>query len=257
MMHDLRPAGDARLSQARPILKVCGVTSLEDARYISGLLIDRIGFIFAAESPRNVDPNFVGAIVEWLGGIETVGVFVNRSAGEVNETAKKSGVDRVQLHGEEPPFVCKEIDLPVTKTLHVFPDTTRQDLQAAVDEYAPLVDSFLFDTSRVQGGNVVRGGTGQPFDWSVLNTLAIPRPFHLAGGLGAENLHLAWDRVRPDGFDVSGSVESSPGVKDFDKLDALLSAFHALTDRIASSGTSPRDGSPPPRDPPFHPPHRT
>lgn len=241
MMQDLRPASDARLSQARPVLKICGVTSLEDARYISGLLIDRIGFIFAAESPRHVDPNHVGAIVEWLGGIETVGVFVNRSAGEVNETARRSGVDRVQLHGEEPPFVCKEIELPVTKTLHVFPGTTRQELQATVDEYVSVVDSFLFDTSRIQDGQLVRGGTGEPFDWSVLNALEIPRPFHLAGGLGADNLHLAWDRVRPDGFDVSGSVESAPGVKDFDKLDRLLAAFQALNDRISSGGAASPD----------------
>lgn len=233
MRVDRPPAGQTPPSQALPILKICGVTSLEDARYISGLLVDRIGFIFAPESPRHVDPHRVGAIVEWLGGVETVGVFVNQSADEVDRTARMSGVDRVQLHGEEPPFVCSQIEHPVTKTLHVFPETTLEDLQGSVDQYEDVVDSFLFDTSRVRGGEVIRGGTGVPFDWSVLGRLAIPRPFHLAGGLGAHNLREAWTRVRPDGFDVSGSVESAPGVKDFDRLDALFEVFERLRQEIA------------------------
>src|SRR5690554_3210315 len=106
----------------RTRLKICGLTSLEDARFVSGAFADYLGFIFYTESPRYIEPAKAGAIINWLEGPKKVGVFVNQPLDDVNYIAKQTGLDIVQLHGVESPGYCHMINLPVIKVFHITPE---------------------------------------------------------------------------------------------------------------------------------------
>src|SRR5690625_2932982 len=90
----------------RTKIKVCGLTTLADARFVSEAQADFLGFIFYPESPRYIEPAKAGAIINWVEGPEKVGVFVNQPLDDVNEIAKQTGLDLVQLHGMESPGYC-------------------------------------------------------------------------------------------------------------------------------------------------------
>jgi phosphoribosylanthranilate isomerase len=210
-------------------VKICGVTRLEDARYISGLMADRIGFIFTPESKRAIEPGKAGAIIEWLGGIEPVGVFMNQEIEQVQQISRQTGLKRVQLHGNEPAFYCAQLPFQVTKTISITSQTTKETLQEQVDVYAPVVDEFLFDTAISSNDYQQLGGTGTPFNWKILTEVSIPKPWFLAGGISAKNIKEAWEILRPTGFDLSSSVESEPGIKNFDLLDDLFESIQSLS----------------------------
>lgn len=199
-------------------VKVCGLTSLEDARFVSGALADYIGFIFYEESPRFINPAQAGAIINWIEGPECVGVFVNQPMDDVNMIARKTGIDLVQLHGNESPEYCNLMEYPVIKAIHVPDGATKTDLEDIVNPYLPFADYFLFDT-KVEGK---WGGTGQTFDWSLVDKVTHRTPFFLSGGLNAGNVRSACQKVRPYGIDLSSGLESGPGVKDFDKIEVFM-----------------------------------
>jgi len=207
-----------------PKLKICGITTLEDARYCAAAGADYLGFIQYEDSPRYVAPETAREIIGWMYGPEAVGVFVNATAEVVNEVAEAAGFALVQLHGTEPPEVCARIEHPVIKALHVTPLTTAADLRALMTLYAPQVAFFLLDTSKTG----LWGGTGASFDWAVAQDLARDFPLFLAGGLGTGNIAEAVRTVQPYGIDLSSSVEATPGVKDFDKLTAFFDMYHTL-----------------------------
>ncbi len=211
-------------------LKICGITRLEDARYISGLMVDRLGFIFVKESRRSIEPGKAGAIIEWLGGIESVGVFMNQPLEEIVHIAKQTGLNWVQLHGEEPPFYCNEVPFPVIKTISISQSSTSAEIQEEVDRYSSVVEEYLFDTSISDGDSMIYGGTGIPFQWEILQEVSIHKPWHVAGGITPENLFQAWNLLKPSGFDLSSGVESEPGIKDFDLLDKLVHTIHQIED---------------------------
>lgn len=209
-------------------VKICGITRLEDARYISGLMADRLGFIFTKESKRYIEPGKAGAIIEWLGGIEPVGVFMNQPVEEVNQIATRTGLSIVQLHGQEPSFYCSQLPFHIIKTISVSPLTTPQELQDEILEYAQVADEYLFDTSISSGSSTLYGGTGTPFNWDLLNSVNIPKPWYLAGGISPDTIQHAWSRVKPTGFDLSSGVESEPGIKDYDLLDKLVDSIQQV-----------------------------
>lgn len=201
-------------------LKICGITSLEDARFCAGGGADFLGFVQHRESPRYIAPRVAKGIIDWVYGAEPVGVFVNEDADAVNRACDEAGFAWAQLHGEEPPFVCQQVERPVIKALHVGPSTTADALRYQLLDYADAVDLFLLDTKQTG----LWGGTGTPFDWDVAAALAEEFDFLLAGGIGPENLAEAVRRVGPYGIDLSSSVETAPGVKDFDALRRLFDA---------------------------------
>lgn len=207
-----------------PKLKICGLTLLEDARYCAGAGADYLGFIQYEASPRYIRPEKAKEIIDWVYGPEAVGVFVDAGADAVNRTADAAGFALVQLHGDEPPEVCAQIERPVIKALSVRPDATPEGLRAEMARYAPHVAYFLLDTYKAG----LRGGTGEVFDWEQARALTADFPCFIAGGLGAHNIADAAARLQPFGLDVSSSVESAPGIKDFDKLADLFGAFNAL-----------------------------
>lgn len=210
--------------KSRTKVKICGITTLEDARFVSGALADYLGFIFYDKSPRYIEPSKAGAIINWIEGPEKVGVFVNQPLDDVNDISKQTGIDLVQLHGDEPPGYCTMINFPVVKAFHITSDTDSGELSTEMKLYRDSVDYFLFDT-KIEG---LYGGTGQTFDWSLLENLSMGKPFFLSGGLNSKNVKKAIEKVSPDVVDLSSGLEESPGLKDFDKIDEFFDVMSSL-----------------------------
>ncbi|MGM0546836.1 MAG: phosphoribosylanthranilate isomerase [Bacteroidota bacterium] len=204
--------------EERTKVKVCGITSLEDARFVSGALAHYMGFVFYEDSPRAVTPAKAGAIINWLHGPKCVGVFVNQPLDDVNMIARQTGIDYVQLHGDENPDYCALVEKPVIKAIHVENGDTAEDLNKRIEPYLNHIEYLLFDT-KVDGK---WGGTGRAFDWSILDEVAGSVPYFLAGGLNPDNIREACKQVHPFAVDVSSGLESEPGTKDFDKVDAFM-----------------------------------
>lgn len=199
-------------------VKICGITNLEDARFASGAMVDYLGFIFVESSPRYIDPEKAGAIVNWVEGPEKVGVFMDQPLDDVNVLAKFSGIDLVQLHGNETIEYCQLIEKPIIKVIHVGESSTKEEIETQVALYSEVADFLLFDTK----ANGKFGGTGITFDWSLLNEIADDIPFFLAGGLNPENVTEAIKTVRPFAVDLNSGVEEVPGLKDFEKIEKLM-----------------------------------
>jgi len=198
------------------LVKICGITRLEDARAAVDAGARALGFVFWPESPRFVDPYRARAIVSALPPfITTVGVFVDQPAAYVSGVASLVRLAAVQLHGSETPAYASGIDRPIIKSVTVG-DT-------AIDRWDRKV-VLLFDVH----DPIKRGGTGRTIDWNLAAAIAAERPIVLAGGLNAENVAGAVQRVRPFGIDVSSGVEQAPGIKSHERLRALFKAIHAI-----------------------------
>jgi phosphoribosylanthranilate isomerase len=203
-------------------IKICGITREEDALCAAGLGADFLGFVFAPESPRHIDPARAAGIIATVrslqkgrGGTATlptfVGVFRDSDSAYVEDVAREAGLDMVQLHGEETEEDIQTLGVPVIKARRVgqtLPDTTAH----------PSASWLLFDTFDSRRA----GGTGRRFDWSLLALYDRSKPFFLSGGLSPENVAAAVSLVRPDAIDLSSGVESAPGIKDPEKLERLF-----------------------------------
>ncbi len=208
----------------RTKVKICGLTTLEDARFASGALADYLGFIFYPDSPRYVDPAKAGAIINWLEGPQKVGVFVNQPLDDVNSIARRTGIDLVQLHGNESPEYCELVEKPVIKVFHITEGKKTDELKTEMEPYIEVVDWFLFDT-KTDGQ---WGGTGKTFDWNILKDISDEKPFFLSGGLNPNNIRNAIETVQPTAVDLSSGLEESPGLKDFDKVERFFDLMRDL-----------------------------
>lgn len=189
------------------LVKVCGVTNVEDALAALDAGADMLGFNFYARSPRYVTPAAARRIIERLpDGVTCVGVFVNEPVpAEVERIAREARLGAVQLHGDETPEYCQSLrGLNTIKALRVGADYTPESA-AAYDTDAVLLDAYVAGE---------RGGTGHTFDWALatLTRERVPRLF-LAGGLNPDNVPAAVAAVRPYAVDVCSGVETSPGHK--------------------------------------------
>ena len=137
---------------------------------------------------------------------------------EVNGICDRVGFDFVQLHGSETVAYCHTIDRPIIKAFKVWNHTEAAELEMAMEAYKDVAEYFLLDT----GSATAAGGTGESFDWKVVEDIVVSRPFFLAGGLSPDNVAGAVDRVKPFGLDVSSGVEESPGIKDFGRIDTFI-----------------------------------
>jgi phosphoribosylanthranilate isomerase len=198
------------------LVKICGITRLEDAEAAVTLGAEALGFVFWPKSPRYVDPERARAIVSALPPfVATVGVFVDQPPSLVNEVAARVGLSAVQLHGDEAIGVLDAIDRPVVKALGLGASMRAEDADLWPARVRLLIDAH--DPDR-------RGGTGRTVDWDRASAIAARRPVLLAGGLQPANVAGAIRTVRPFGIDVSSGVESAPGVKDHARLRALFDA---------------------------------
>jgi phosphoribosylanthranilate isomerase len=208
----------------RTKIKICGITNLEDARFAAGALVDYLGFIFYEKSPRYIEPGEAGAIINWIEGPEKVGVFVNQPLDDVNRIAKETGLDFVQLHGDESVEYCELVDKPIIKVIHIEEETVSYLLKHQIDQYSEVAEFLLFDT-KIDG---LWGGTGKSFDWNILNEASIEIPFFLSGGLNSDNIKEATEAVKPYAIDVSSSLEQKPGLKDFEKIEIFMDQIKNL-----------------------------
>lgn len=196
---------------SRTRIKVCGITSAEDAKEAIRVGVDAIGFIFAEKSPRYITPEKAKEIVTELPPfVHFVGVFVDKDPVEIEEIIEYCDLSYVQLHGNEDPEYCHKLSQAATpcrviKAFRVSSATEAEEFAA----YEDSVTGFILDTY-VKGQE---GGTGQPFDWSIIESLNLKLPVILAGGLGPENIAEAIKRVKPFAVDVNSGVEESPGKK--------------------------------------------
>lgn len=191
-------------------VKICGLTRAEDARLAWELGASALGFIFHPASPRAVTARRVREIRHELPAEAfCIGVFVDLVPELVNALAEEAGLDAVQLHGHEPPSVCAAITRPVIKAI-------RAEDEDRFDAYS--VTAFLLDAAHP----TLAGGTGQKADWNLAARLAGIKPLILAGGLDPGNVLEASSAVRPAGLDVCSGIEAAPGIKDPERLRALL-----------------------------------
>lgn len=197
-------------------VKICGVTHPEDARAAVEAGADALGFMFFAGSSRHVSHAQAAAIIQALPPfVVRVGVFVNPDPAEVRAAIAACGLDTLQFHGEESPEFCRQFGLKVIKAFRIQDESSLADLDRFPTE------SWLLD-SHVPGQ---LGGTGTPFNWD-LAAQAVHRGGRviLAGGLRASNVGQAIRRVRPYAVDVSSGVESIPGRKDPELIQAFMTA---------------------------------
>lgn len=198
-------------------MKICGVTRASDAQLAAELGASAIGFIFWPQSPRFVEPDVAREIAAGLPpGVVPVGVFVDQPVSQVRDIATRVGLGAVQLHGHESVEYAAALREPVIKAVSV-----GEGFTAAALDVIPAGMTVLLDAH----DPVTRGGTGRTIDWTLAAAAAARRPLMLSGGLNPDNVRDAVRAVRPYGIDLSSGVESSPGVKDHDRLRELFDAL--------------------------------
>jgi indole-3-glycerol phosphate synthase / phosphoribosylanthranilate isomerase len=213
------PRSSAPRGSGRVTVKICGITTAEDAQVAVAAGADAVGFVFWPKSPRAVDAVTARAIAATLPPfVLRVGVFVDETPEQMRRVADEVGLDVVQLHGSEPPEAVARAPRRAVKAVRVGPGFRPQDAL----RYDGTAAAVLLDT-RVDGD--APGGTGRTFDWSLVRPVREGTSYVLlAGGLTPENVGEAIATVRPDGVDVSSGVESAPGKKDPAKVRAFMDA---------------------------------
>lgn len=213
-------------------VKICGITSEEDALLAVAMGADAVGFVFAP-SIRQVQPPLVADIVKRLPPeILTIGVFRDEAPERVVEVINRTGLIGAQLHGHELPAVTKRVAEHVRFVIKGFA-ASDPGLDRAAEHRA---DAVLMDAPTP--------GSGQLFDWSLTGRVAAGTRLLLAGGLTPDNVADAIAAVRPWGVDVSSGVESRPGHKDAVSVRAFVAAAKSVQaeelDRLSESAASGR-----------------
>jgi phosphoribosylanthranilate isomerase len=200
-------------------VKICGITTIDDARCAADLGADMLGFIFVPSSPRYIKPANAAQIIQHLGSpIVPVGVFANSGVHEILQTIHQTGIQCVQLHGNESPEECTGLPVEAIKAFRV-----KETFDTGVlTKYC--VSAYLLDTYR----DDVFGGTGQIFNWDIAVQAKLFGRVVLAGGLRPDNVGYAMNYVRPYAVDINSGVEASPGKKDRNKLQQLFHTIHQV-----------------------------
>tara|TARA_B100000809_G_C15091022_1_gene513199 strand:- start:66 stop:698 length:633 start_codon:yes stop_codon:yes gene_type:complete len=194
-------------------VKICGITSFNDAIMAANYGASALGFIFYEKSPRYINPEILKTWISNVpSSVKKVGVFVNKDVDKVNKIAEELNLDMVQLHGDESPEYCNQMIKPVIKVFRVnnkFDSIMLNNYQVA---------TFLFDTYNKEN----HGGTGESFDWQSILQLNTEIPVILSGGLNADNVLEGIEVVKPSAVDVNSGVEAAPGKKDEEKIKNLF-----------------------------------
>ena len=211
-----------------PLVKVCGVTRVDDALAAVELGAALIGLNFHPASPRYVQVEAAAEIAAAVRGrARVVGVFVNRPSAEIEAVDAAVGLDLVQLHGDEGPDEAAAFGGRAIQVVRVPPQDppTAAALSRDLARY-PAAWGFLFDVRHP----ALYGGSGETFGWRLLagldRAVLAGRPLLVAGGIVADNAARALAESGADGVDVASGVESAPGIKDRGKMERLFQEVH-------------------------------
>jgi phosphoribosylanthranilate isomerase len=207
-------------------IKVCGMKYTANREEVEKLPVDLLGYIFYPLSKR-----YVGEISEpglFNSNKPKVGVFVDENAFEILVLAKNLGFEWVQLHGKENPATCqilKNQGLKIIKAFNV-DETFDFNKTAAYEKAASL---FLFDTK-----TPLHGGSGQKFDWKLLDNYIGQIPFLLSGGIGPDDAEeiLKINHPKLTGIDINSGFEDQPGVKNIEKLEKFIEEIQTLRNSV-------------------------
>jgi phosphoribosylanthranilate isomerase len=196
------------------LVKICGITRVEDAVLAVELGADWLGLNFVPASPRHVDRARARAIARAVAGeVGLVGVFVDAPLAQVEDLLAEVGLDLAQLHGDEPAAALESLAAR-DRLLRVFHGVPAQ---AAV-EASPPAALFLVDAAHA----ALRGGTGVSWQWREVAGLRFSAPLLVAGGIRPDNVAAALAASGAAGVDVASGVESAPGIKDPGKMESLF-----------------------------------
>ena len=210
--------------KTKTLVKICGITSIEQAVQVAELGSNAVGIISVDESPRYIFPKKKKEIFKTLKilypNVERVSVVKNKPIdsiiknflGDPNETV-------IQLHGDEDIDYCKKLKqkIPNIAIWKAFRIKNKQDLDK-IKSYENFVDAILLDSWNKE----TYGGSGMRIDQTYLEGLSFSKPWWLAGGVSAEWIGEIIRKIKPYGIDISSSVETSPGIKDIDKVNLII-----------------------------------
>lgn len=199
----------------RTRVKICGITSVQDALAASAWGVDALGLVFYEKSKRHLDIDQAREIADAVPAfVSVVGLFFDPEDSYVKDVCSAVKLDTLQFHGSEPAEQCRSYGLPFIKGIGMRGSIS---LEQNVARY-PGASGFLLD-SHAPGE---AGGTGKTFDWASIPS-SLDFPLILAGGLKPQNVAQAISQVSPWAIDLSSGVESAPGVKDVEKMKLLMS----------------------------------
>ena len=201
-------------------IKVCGITDLSIANFCVENGADYLGFVSYSDSPRDISFHESKSIIDQLSSpINTVAVTVNANIDNAKEI-EDSGFNFIQCHGSETPDYLSKIKKTTNlKIIKAFGISSQNDL-VNIDKYSEFCDFFLMDAK--PEGSEMPGGNAKKFNWDLLRDQNINKKFFLSGGLDEDNIEIAIKNNITSLFDVSSSVESSPGVKDTLKIKKFI-----------------------------------
>ncbi len=209
-------------------IKVCGMRNTENIRQVAALLPDYMGFIFYPGSKRFAETLDKRILDDLPPSIKKTGVFVNASPAEIQGKAEQFSLNAVQLHGSESPETCGIIRAMGVEVIKAFGLDESFDF-TILNTYEGFADYFLFDTKTTQ-----HGGSGQVFNWSLLNENNTVKSYFLSGGLGIENIgdieNIEDSRLYA--LDLNSRFETEPGLKDLNKLKIIFNQIN----RFRNSG---------------------
>ncbi|PWQ96693.1 phosphoribosylanthranilate isomerase [Leucothrix arctica] len=201
-------------------VKICGITSIEDAHNVAAAGADAIGLVFYAKSSRYVTPEQAAKICNALPPFVTsVALFMNADAEQVNDTLNKVKLDLLQFHGAESAEFCRSFNKPYIKAVGI---NGLKNFTEYADQYHDAL-GILIDSHALGKA----GGTGETFDWTLLPK-GYAKPIILAGGLTPDNVAEAIMQTSVYAVDLSSGVESSSGIKSKVKINALMKEVNRI-----------------------------
>ena len=203
-------------------IKVCGLKHQSNIEELMQLPIDYMGFIFYKKSPRFVEENlsfdFMRTIPKHF---KKTGVFVNENSYSICNKIAHYDLDMVQLHGNESPEICLELK-SYTKVMKAFQINDHFDFER-LENYSSVVDYFLFDSSTEN-----YGGSGNAFNWQLLEKYNVDIPFFLSGGISEEHIEeiKQLNIPQPVAIDINSKFETEPGLKNIAKIKPFITKLN-------------------------------
>lgn len=210
----------------QPKLKVCGLTDLSQVSALCEMGVDFLGFIFYEKSPRYALAKLSLEEIKSVQHQAKVGVFVNEAIEEIVDISEKADLSFVQLHGDENNDFISNLRQKLNENIKIIKvirigNHSPEELQKTINHQLSTNNYLLFDTD-----SIAFGGTGQSFDWNILNRLVIPKPYFLSGGIAQENIdQLKTINQKPFALDINSKFEIEPGVKDLEKIKDFKDKF--------------------------------